>query len=88
MTDPNVIRRTLESHGQSHLLQFYQDLAPQQQQLFLEQLAAIDFGQIDVLIGAHVSTRGSLSSGRHILPPDLISLDKDDGDSAPEESCP
>ncbi|MGB2822274.1 MAG: hypothetical protein WBF17_14915, partial [Phycisphaerae bacterium] len=52
-----TIRRTLESHGQQHLLRSYGELAGPQQQALLDQLAGIDFVRLDELIERYVRHR-------------------------------
>ena len=48
------IRATLETHGQSHLLGFYDDLSESDQARLLEQLEHIDFAGLEALIDTHV----------------------------------
>ncbi len=44
------IRTTLESHGQGHLLTFWDELDEARQASLLTQLQGIDFDQLQVLI--------------------------------------
>ena len=48
------IRATLETHGQAHLLAFYDDLSESEQAQLLEQLEHIDFAGLEALIETHV----------------------------------
>jgi UDP-N-acetylglucosamine/UDP-N-acetylgalactosamine diphosphorylase len=72
MTEITGIRKTLEKHGQAHLLRFYDELSDRQRAMLLEQLAAIDFDQMDKWI-ARYAQRGPVSElkGR-IQPPPVV----------------
>ena len=59
-------RRMLSSHGQSHLVRFYDELAPPQQCLLLQQIATIDFDRLDDLIARYV-----LQEAEGVVPADL-----------------
>jgi UDP-N-acetylglucosamine/UDP-N-acetylgalactosamine diphosphorylase len=66
------IRKTLERHGQSHLLVFYDELSDRQRTMLLEQLAAIDFDQMDDLI-ARYAKRGPVQELKdRIQPPPIV----------------
>ncbi len=51
------LRATLESHGQSHLLTFFDRVSEPQQQRLLAQIASIDFPTLDRLIDRYVRQR-------------------------------
>jgi len=57
------IRDTLEQHGQSHLLRFFDDLTADQKQLLLDDIEQVNFNQLDDLIDRFV---------RHPSPPEDI----------------
>jgi len=67
-----TIRQTLESHGQEHLLRFYDELAKERQRSLLDQLAAIDFARLDQLIGRYVHRRPDLEVPGDIQPPPIV----------------
>ena len=50
MTRLASIRKTLESHGQGHVLAFHDELSPQQQDALLDQVQSIDLDALDVWI--------------------------------------
>ncbi len=43
MTDIEALRQILDTHGQSHLLAFYDELSTPHQELLLQQIQAVDF---------------------------------------------
>ena len=61
-----TIRRTLESHGQDHLLRFWDELEPAQRADLLSQIEAIQFDELDDLIEQYVRQKPKLD-----LPDDL-----------------
>ena len=72
MADLAMIRKTLEAHGQGHLLQYYDELTEPEQNALLEQLAGIDFGRIDEYVERYVRERPSVRVPGEILPPDIV----------------
>lgn len=62
------IRATLETHGQAHLLAFYDRLAKPQQARLLNQLEDIDFSSLDALIDRCVRHRPNLQLPQDIQP--------------------
>lgn len=62
----DAIRSTLEAHDQAHVLRFYDELEPAQQQSLIEQVAAINFEVLDEWIERYV--RNPVPAG---LPADL-----------------
>ncbi len=72
MTDVNEIRETLEAHGQSHLLAFYDDLNEEQQALLLEQLEAIDFDYVDELKTQFVDQQPEVNIPGDLQPPEIV----------------
>jgi UDP-N-acetylglucosamine/UDP-N-acetylgalactosamine diphosphorylase len=72
MTDAAEIRKTLEAHGQEHLLAFYDDLNEEQQDLLLNQLAAIDFDQIDELVEQFVKHKPEVDIPSDLQPPETV----------------
>ncbi len=50
----NRVRETLESHEQTHLLTFYDELSQDEQEALLEQIEAHDWNEISDLIQSHV----------------------------------
>jgi UDP-N-acetylglucosamine/UDP-N-acetylgalactosamine diphosphorylase len=80
MTDVNDIRKTLQAHGQEHLLAFYDDLNEEQQNLLLSQLAAIDFDQIDEIVEQFVKQKPEVEIPGNLQPPSTI--DYGGGDQA------
>ncbi len=47
-------RERLQQHRQEHLLAFYDELGQPERASLLEQVASIDFGELEELIGSHV----------------------------------
>ena len=70
--DKTSIRAKLGTHGQEHLLRFWDDLSPSEQQAFLEQIAAIDLGQLDELIRKYVLTKPVTRPSGTIEPPSIV----------------
>ncbi len=63
------IRKTLEKHNQSHLLQFFQDLNEKQKQDLARQIEQLDLGQIDVWIEEIVKRHKSAEIPTSFAPP-------------------
>jgi UDP-N-acetylglucosamine/UDP-N-acetylgalactosamine diphosphorylase len=83
VTDVQTIRQTLRNHGQEHLLRFYDELNPQQQQGLLHQLAGLDFDELDGLIETHVRRKPEVELPQHIEPPPIVpALPKDEDTSS------
>jgi len=72
MAQLDAIRKTLEDHGQAHLLRFYGELDPPQQKALLEQLATIDFDRLDGHIEQYVRQRPEFSLPERIDPPRIL----------------
>ncbi|MGA2265970.1 MAG: UDPGP type 1 family protein [Phycisphaerae bacterium] len=72
MTEITGIRKTLEKHGQSHLLRFYDELSDRQRTVLLEQLAALDFDQMDALIARYAQRGPALELKGRIRPPLVV----------------
>ncbi len=64
------IQEKLQQHGQGHLLRFYDELAEHQQINLLEQIAKIDFHQLDRLIESHVKQHPPVQISEGIRPPE------------------
>ena len=65
-------RRMLSAHGQSHLLRFYDELAPPQQHLLLQQIATIDFDRLDDLIARYVLREPQEAIPADLQPPAIL----------------
>lgn len=63
-----TIRATLQSHGQSHLLSFYDGLTVAQQRSLLEQISQIDFTAIDCLIEEYVRNKPQIALPADVRP--------------------
>jgi UDP-N-acetylglucosamine/UDP-N-acetylgalactosamine diphosphorylase len=72
MPDIAPIRKTLDKHGQSHLLRFWDELTEPQRTVLLEQIAAIDFDQLDKWIAGYVLQRPLVRPSGDIKPPPVI----------------
>lgn len=72
MTDVKTIRQTLSDHGQEHLLRFYEDLNPQQQQSLLQHIESLDLEQIDELVKTHVLNKPEVRLPDKIDPPPIV----------------
>ena len=73
MTGVAAIRKQLDSHGQSHLLGFYDQLDVSQQAALVEQIEGIDFDQLDELISDYILKRPQLQIGERIEPAPVVS---------------
>lgn len=62
----------LTNHGQEHLLGFYDELSPAQQAALLEQLAAVDFDQVDEWIDRYVRSKPQFAAAGRIEPSEII----------------
>ncbi|MDY6913191.1 MAG: UDPGP type 1 family protein [Planctomycetota bacterium] len=74
MAKLSAVRRMLEAHGQSHLLQFYNELPADEQDRLLAQIASIDFGALDGLIERHVRNRPPAAPAGEIAPAPVVPL--------------
>ena len=72
MADINFVRSMLEKHGQAHLLRFFGELPESQQQVLLEQIAAIDFDQLDRWVDAYVRKAPTVDLSGKIEPPPIV----------------
>ncbi len=81
------IRQTLQVHGQSHLLKFYDELTPPQQGNLLQQLGQIDFDQIDELILSHVKNKPLAEVAGKIEPPAVVAARPRDAAEAAEHAA-
>ena len=72
MAGLETVRRTLEAHGQQHLLAFHDELSEPEQRSLLEQLAGIDFDRIDGLVEQYVRRRPKVEVPSEIVPPEIV----------------
>jgi UDP-N-acetylglucosamine/UDP-N-acetylgalactosamine diphosphorylase len=72
MADLASIRQTLADRGQEHLLRFHDELDEPQQRALLEQLASIDFAQVDDYVERYVRAKPAFEPPREILPPPIV----------------
>ncbi|HUS91489.1 MAG TPA: UDPGP type 1 family protein [Phycisphaerae bacterium] len=72
MADLETVRKTLEAHGQGHLLRFRDELGKPECRALLEQLAGIDFDRIDEYVEQHVRQRPPVNVPTRILPPEIM----------------
>ena len=72
MPEPASLRKTLDAHGQQHLLRFYEQLSPTQQAALLEQLAAVDWDHIEQLTERYVRSKPEAAPGGEIAPPEIF----------------
>jgi len=78
MPDLAAIRRTLRTHGQEHLLRFYDQLDPAGQTALLGQLDQLDFDHLDRLIGQYVLHRPQVGLPDRLEPVPVISPETTD----------
>jgi UDP-N-acetylglucosamine/UDP-N-acetylgalactosamine diphosphorylase len=80
--DPMLVER-LRQHGQSHLLRYWGELNDVQRAQLSDELAAIDFEQLEELVSALVSAGGPVPPGpEHVEPIDVVRLPQTDGERA------
>jgi UDP-N-acetylglucosamine/UDP-N-acetylgalactosamine diphosphorylase len=72
MPDIASIRKTLQAHGQEHLLKFHDELNPAQQETLLGQIQTLDFNLIDELIDSHVCNRPVVRPAGKIEPVNVL----------------
>ena len=78
MVDLASVQKTLDAHGQSHLLRFYGELGPGGRAALLDQIAAIDLDRLDEAIAAYTAAEPELRPGEDIQPPRVVPLDPAD----------
>jgi UDP-N-acetylglucosamine/UDP-N-acetylgalactosamine diphosphorylase len=71
--DVNEIRSRLSTHGQEHLLRFYDQLDPPKQEALLTQLDEIDWERLATLIESHVLQKPQTHIPTDVEPPETIS---------------
>ena len=76
MVDLAAVRKTLDAHGQSHLLGFWDELDAPARTALLDQIAAIDFDRLDDAIRHHVIQRPEAGLSQDIQPPRIIPADE------------
>ena len=86
-TDVKAIRQGLKGHGQSHLLDFYDELDPLRQKALLEQLAGIDFDRLDILIDRYVLNNPCAAMSEAIEPPEIVPAKPTDDDGVAEHAA-
>jgi len=69
--DLATAKATLAKHHQEHILAFFNDLTPPQQAALLEQVAEIDFDQLDRLIRTYLKMVPAMPRGK-IEPPHIV----------------
>ncbi|MBN2064279.1 MAG: UDPGP type 1 family protein, partial [Sedimentisphaerales bacterium] len=62
-------QKTLEKYGQSHLLQFIEELDQEQKVSLIEQIEALDFDMLQELIDTYVKQEPQIKLPSEILPP-------------------
>ena len=72
MTDLASIRQELTHHGQDHLLRYYDELSPAEQAGLREQIATVDFGQIDEWMERYVRNTPRFAPAGDIAPAEIV----------------
>src|ERR1017187_4180942 len=72
MAKLETVRTMLQKHGQDHLLQFHGELDESRQAVLLEQIAAIDFEQLDGLIKEFVFKEPAVAIPPALAPPPIV----------------
>ncbi len=72
MADFKTVSKKLKSHGQSHLLRFYDELSPAEQKALLDSVAAIDFDYLDELIEKYARSNPSFKPAGDVVPPPIV----------------
>jgi len=80
--DESAIRARVADAGQDHVFRFWNDLPPDGRRRLLEQLAEIDFRQLDRLIDRHVRHPEPLPLPEDLVPAPFIPLPVTDQDHA------
>ena len=73
-----TIRKRLAVHHQEHVLAFYDQLNPQQQEGLLDQIELIDFAALDRLIDEYVKRKPHIEIPRDLKPAPYYPLDSSD----------
>jgi len=72
MTKIDETRHKLRSHGQEHLLRFWEELSSPGRKALLEQIETIDFDRLEELIERYVRRKESYRPGGQIEPAEVI----------------
>ena len=72
MAEVESIRRVLADHGQSQVLHFFDSLGEERKKALVEQIAVVDFRQLDELIDRHVTHYAPADVTEDIQPPDIL----------------
>ncbi|MCK5557283.1 MAG: UTP--glucose-1-phosphate uridylyltransferase, partial [Candidatus Hydrogenedentes bacterium] len=72
MAEIGEIQKKLETHGQGHLLAFYEELPPERREQLLEQIQGINFDQLEDWIERYVRRPPRLEVPRDINPPEIV----------------
>jgi len=72
MSDAAATRKLLAEHGQSHVLRFHDELPAPQQAALVEQIADIDFDELDTLIAEYVHKKPEFELPQNIEPPEIV----------------
>jgi UDP-N-acetylglucosamine/UDP-N-acetylgalactosamine diphosphorylase len=82
------VRRTLDAHGQSHLLRFYDELPSGQQAALLQQISTIDFDRFEQIIAKYVRQKPVVLPTGKIEPPVIVRARvKDEVEAAEQTSA-
>lgn len=84
MPDLDSIRRTLELHGQQHLLRFYEELSDDQRSSLLGQIAAINFAELPRLVETYVRRKPEVCLPGNLCPPPIVPAKPADKDLVAE----
>jgi len=71
MVDRGSLQAVLEKHRQSHVLRFFDELSESQQSALLEQIARIDFDQLEEWIATYVRRVPKIRPTGKITPPEI-----------------
>jgi mannose-1-phosphate guanylyltransferase/mannose-6-phosphate isomerase len=69
-----LLEQLLAPHGQQHLLRFWHELSPSQQDDLAAQISNVDWDEIDDLIGSHASDELSDDAFAEIEPPKAVTI--------------
>ena len=75
---PQDLLERLKSFNQQHLLTFWEELNDDQKTSLVEQIEAIDFGQLQTLTSKTESTTDTKRSDRAALPSNLVTAESDE----------
>ncbi len=73
-SDLKRLQQRLEQHGQEHLLTFYEDLTPTQQEALIRQLESLNLVYLSELISSHFRSKPDLSLPESLEPPPYFSV--------------